>query len=105
MVNISPKTTKSLAISSKLRSNPDEDFLNKYTVNLNSILDYVSKLQAVNTQNHSGTEIIEKIYIKDLREDIPHSDQIKYQKIRSAIIQNFPLKQGDFLEIPGRIVQ
>ena len=101
---ITTQTTKKMASLSRIRSNPSDDFLEINTQNLNGILDYIKEIQSVDTGNISPTDIIQTITIDKLREDVPETDQTKYQAKRQRIIANFPKKQGTLLIIPNRII-
>lgn len=102
---INHKITKTIADLSRLQSNPDTDFLDKYTEELNNVLDYVTQIQAQDTGNILPTDIMQTIKVDKLREDEPAKDQEKYAKTRANIIAGFPNKKGNLLVLPVRIIE
>jgi aspartyl-tRNA(Asn)/glutamyl-tRNA(Gln) amidotransferase subunit C len=100
-MSITKDTVAKVAKLAKLSNNPDEEFLNKYTSELSSIIDYINQLQEVDTTGISPTDGIRTINVNQLREDTPPFDTEEYNKIRQNIINNFPTKQGDLLVLPG----
>jgi|GEM_PF-3820897 len=102
---INHQVTATIAGLSKVKSNPGEDFLNKYTGELNGILDYVTQIQTQNTGAILPTDIMQTISISQLREDEPPKDAQKYNRTRSNILAGFPARKGDLLELPIRIIE
>ncbi|MGL4758629.1 MAG: Asp-tRNA(Asn)/Glu-tRNA(Gln) amidotransferase subunit GatC [Patescibacteria group bacterium] len=98
---IDKSTVAKVAKLARINNNPDEEFLEKYSKELSSILDYINQLQEVDTSGISPVDGIRTIKINQLREDTPDIDQTKYSRIRRNIINNFPNKQGDLLLLPG----
>jgi aspartyl-tRNA(Asn)/glutamyl-tRNA(Gln) amidotransferase subunit C len=69
-----------------------EDEIEKLSQDLTKILAYVEKINELNLENIEPlTNILEKL---DLREDEPES------KDNSAIINNFPEKEDNYLKVP-----
>jgi aspartyl-tRNA(Asn)/glutamyl-tRNA(Gln) amidotransferase subunit C len=100
-MSITKDTVAKVAKLARLSSNPDDAFLEKYTGELSSILDYINQLQEVDTDGISPTDGIRTINVNELREDTPPIHQEDYDRIRKNIINNFPNKQGDLLMLPG----
>ncbi len=94
-------TVRKIAHLARLSQNPSDEFLEKYSTELGAILEYVDKLQEVDTTGIKPTDGIRTIQVNQLREDTPPSDQEEYNRIRENIIANFPTKQGVLLELPG----
>ncbi len=105
MSSITPQIVKKIASLSRLSSDPDQEFLNKYSDQLSNVLDYLETLQEVDVTGISATQVIAKITLDQLQEDEIDQDQARYQKTRANIIANFPAKQGDLLVIPVRIIE
>lgn len=94
-------SVKKIAKLARISSNPSEEFLEKYSKELNSIVEYVGKLKELDTTGISATDGIRTITVSQLREDNPPQDIKEYMRIRQNIINNFPAKQGDLLIVPG----
>lgn len=102
---ITTSTTVKIASLSRLQSNPDQEFLDKYTTELNNVLDYVTQIQSQNTDGITATDIMQTITIDKLREDEVETDLEKQAKTRKNIIANFPNKKGNLLVLPVRIIE
>ena len=63
---------------------------------LPSIVAYIDRLQSVDTSHVDAKEYIFDMDAR-LREDIPRDD---LNEERKAVIDNFPKKMGDALEVP-----
>jgi aspartyl-tRNA(Asn)/glutamyl-tRNA(Gln) amidotransferase subunit C len=100
-MSITKDTVAKVAKLARLSNNPDEEFLNKYTGELSSIIEYINQLQEVDTTGISPTDGIRTINVSQLREDTPPINMDEYNTIRQNIINNFPNKQGDLLVLPG----
>ncbi len=78
----------------RLKLTPEEK--EKFSKQLPAILDYVARLQEVDTSN-----IDPKAYLTDatnvFRPDLPSTEQ----DVRDAAVAAFPKKTGDALEVPG----
>lgn len=78
----------------KIRLTPEEHTM--LSAQLPSILDYVAKLQEVNTEGVSPAA-----YISDLvnvwRDDAPQEDE----QVRNAALALFPQKKGGALQVPS----
>lgn len=102
---INHQVTTTIASLSRVKSSPDEEFLDKYTGELNSVLDYVTQIQSQDTGDILPTDIMQTISINQLREDEPPKDAQKYARTRSNIIAGMPKRKGDLLELPIRIIE
>jgi aspartyl-tRNA(Asn)/glutamyl-tRNA(Gln) amidotransferase subunit C len=94
-------SVRKIARLARISANPSDDFLEKYGKELNSIVEYVGKLKELDTTGISATDGIRTITLSQLREDNPPQDIEEYRRIRQNIINNFPVKQGDLLIVPG----
>jgi aspartyl-tRNA(Asn)/glutamyl-tRNA(Gln) amidotransferase subunit C len=94
-------SVKKIAGLARISADPSEEFLEKYSKELNSIVEYVGKLKELDTTGISATDGIRTITVNRLREDNPPQDAEQYRRIRQNIINNFPAKQGDLLIVPG----
>ena len=92
---------RKIAQLARLESNPSDEFLDKFTKDLGSILEYIDVLQSVDTDGISPLDGVRTITIEELREDKVDPDQEGYLRTRNNIIRNFPTKQGDLLILPG----
>lgn len=83
-----------LAKLAKLRLTPEES--EKMSTQLQSILEYVGKLQEVDTSN-----VDPKAYLTDatnvFRADEPRTNEAEHE----AVVNAFPKRAGDMLEVPA----
>ena len=100
-VILDSSTITKIAKLSKISSNPNQEFLDTYTPELESILEYAEQLKLVDTTGVNFLDGARTISVSQLSEDIPNSDELSYQKVRTNIINNFPSKQGDLLVVSG----
>lgn len=98
---ISNQTVAKVADLARITKNPSQEFLDKYTKELSSIIEYINQLQVVDTKNITPNDGVRTITIKDLREDQITTDPATYLRIRNNIINNFPSRQGDLLVLPS----
>lgn len=92
---------KKSAILAHISKDPDIDFLQKYEFEIAKVLEYMEELNEVDTSDIRPLDGLRTNVINDLREDVAYYDKEKYTRVRSLIIDGFPNKQGDLLEIPG----
>ena len=71
-----------------------EDTIATYTGQLERILDYVDQLQAVDTEGVSATTRAVEV-VNVTREDI-----VKPTEVREALLDQAPLREGDFFRVP-----
>ena len=71
-----------------------EDTIATYTGQLERILDYVDQLQAVDTEGvPATTRAVEVVNVT--REDI-----VQPTEVREALLDQAPLREGDFFRVP-----
>ena len=71
------------------------EMIEKYRVQMDSVLDYVQKLNEINTDNIAELQHTQDV-INVFREDVPVDCDSKTKK---AIIENFSHRKGDLLEV------
>lgn len=102
MPAITSATIQKVAYLSRLSNNDlGQSELDKYTIQIESILEYVRSIQSVDTTGLTATDGWRAITIPELRADVPDLDETTYQQIRSNIINNFPVSKNNLLVIPG----
>ena len=85
----------------RISANPSDEFVAKFGQELGAILEYVEKLQEVDTDGLKPTDGIRTITYEELRADEPARDQEEYGRVRQNIIEQFPHKNGVLLELRG----
>ncbi len=103
--NITKASVKKVGLLGRLFTQIDDETLELYQSQLSAILGYADKLSQVNTDNFSPHQAICTIGVNDLRDDESNDDPESYERIRQNIMQNFPVRQGDFLQLPIRIIE
>jgi aspartyl/glutamyl-tRNA(Asn/Gln) amidotransferase C subunit len=103
--SITLQDVKKVANLSRLSTDLSDEISTKFQKNLNNILGYANKLSNVDTTGYSPHSTIATVGINDLRDDSTDHDTPDYQRIRQNILNNFPVRQGDFLQLPVRIVE
>ena len=98
---LNAEVVRKVALLARLSKDPSPEFLEKYGNELGAILEYVDKLQEVDTTGISPTDGIATITLDQLRRDTPPVDEEEYARIRQNIIDNFPQSQGVLLQLPG----
>ena len=99
---LDPQTVRKVATKlAKISADPSDEFVEKFGRELGAILEYVEKLQEVDTTGLKPTDGIRTITYKELRVDEPARDQEEYRRVRENIIAQFPHKNGVLLELPG----
>jgi aspartyl-tRNA(Asn)/glutamyl-tRNA(Gln) amidotransferase subunit C len=101
---ITNQVVKKIGYLARLSNDPDEQILNKYTEELDKILNYVEELNEVDVSGVDPLEGVRTIKLNELREDEPVADSEEYAKVRANIIRNFPQSQGNLLIVPGVLV-
>ena len=92
MSNISADDVRKVAHLARL--DLPEDTIATYTGQLERILDYVDQLQAVDTEGvPATTRAVEVVNVT--REDI-----VKPTEVREALLDQAPLREGDFFRVP-----
>ena len=103
--NITKDSVKKVGLLGRLFTQVDDAQLGLYQSQLSSILGYADKLSSIDTADFSPHQAISTITISDLREDQNDSDKETYERVRQNIMRNFPARQGDFLQLPIRIIE
>ncbi len=98
---LDPEIVKKVAHLARLDNDPSDEFLEKYGRELGGILEYIDELSEVDTTGISPLDGIRTNTVDELREDKPGEDFETYERIRQNIIQEFPMKKGNLLELPG----
>ncbi|NJK70704.1 MAG: hypothetical protein HC932_00320 [Thermales bacterium] len=65
------------------------------------MIDYIDELNEVNTTGISPLDGVRTNTIQELREDETTENETNYQRIRLNIIEQFPNRKGNLLELPG----
>jgi aspartyl/glutamyl-tRNA(Asn/Gln) amidotransferase C subunit len=86
------------------KTSTDEDNLAPQK-DLNAILEMVQKLSKLDLSKFSPHAAFKVISISELREDEPNNSTEEYQRVRQNILNNFPTRQGDLLQLPIRIIE
>jgi aspartyl/glutamyl-tRNA(Asn/Gln) amidotransferase C subunit len=87
------------------RLSQDPEQLTKALKDLQSTLKMVEQISNIDTTGISPHTAFGVINLDSLRSDIPPVDNTSYQRIRSNIINGFPNRQGDLLQLSTRIVE
>lgn len=103
--NITKESVKKVGLLGRLFTQIDVAKLGLYQSQLSAVLSYANKLSKIDTGNFSPHQAIGIISVEDLRDDVENDDAESYQRIRQNIIRNFPARQGDFLQLPIRIIE
>ena len=72
---------------------------------LNSILEMVQKLSQLDLSKYSPHAAFKVINLHELRTDEPNNNTEEYARVRLNILNNFPARQGDLLQLPIRIIE
>jgi aspartyl/glutamyl-tRNA(Asn/Gln) amidotransferase C subunit len=102
---ITPQDVKKVASLSRLFHDADSKIIDGYQYNMDAVLRYADQLSNIDVTGFSPHQSIATIGINDLRDDENDQDTVTYQRVRSNILNNFPARQGDLLELPVRIVE
>lgn len=104
MSQITSSTVKKVAYLSRLYKDLPDQLVEKFQSELESVISYINELKEVDTSQVSPTAIIARTNLASLRPDVPPKNPTEYDRIRTNIINNFPVKQGNLLVISTRIV-
>lgn len=88
-----------VALLAYLLHERDDEFIGRFQSDIESILDHVSSFQSENTNGVDYLDGLRFNGIEDLRDDVPAKDHETYERVRRAIIDAFPEKQGDLLVV------
>ena len=71
-----------------------EETIATYTVQLERILDYVDQLQAVDTEGVPATTRAVEVV------NVTREDTVEATEVREALLNQAPLREGDFFRVP-----
>ena len=71
-----------------------EETIATYTGQLERILDYVDQLQAVNTEGVPATTRAVEVV------NVTREDTVEATEVREALLDQAPLREGDFFRVP-----
>jgi Asp-tRNA(Asn)/Glu-tRNA(Gln) amidotransferase C subunit len=103
--NISKESVKKVGMLGRLFTQIAEDKLELYQSQLSAVLGYANELSKIDTGDFSPHQAIGTIGISDLRDDQDNDNPVDYERVRQNILRNFPSRQGDFLQLPIRIIE
>ncbi len=97
-------TTPSISVEkiaklARLHQSVTPEYTAKYHTELSTILEYVDQLSSASFVDSIVTE--RTTTISELRNDTPVIDQARSERIRTAIIKNFPHSSNSLLILPG----
>lgn len=97
-------TTPSISVEkiaklARLHQSVTPEYVAKYHTELSTILEYVDQLSSAVFKNTIVNE--RTTTIGALRSDTPAVDQARTERIRTAIIKNFPHSSNSLLILPG----
>jgi aspartyl-tRNA(Asn)/glutamyl-tRNA(Gln) amidotransferase subunit C len=95
-MTIDLKTIKHISKLSRIST--DDEKAKKLAVDLNTIFDFIEKLNELNTDNVEPLTSVAEITLK-LR-----NDEVKSENIRDQILKNSPDENEDFFVVP-RVVE
>ncbi|MCK4462935.1 MAG: Asp-tRNA(Asn)/Glu-tRNA(Gln) amidotransferase subunit GatC [Candidatus Omnitrophica bacterium] len=90
---IDEKTVKHVARLSRL-SLPEEDS-KKFSEQLSAVLDYINKLNEIDTSNVSATS-----HTLSGIKNVFREDRVKESLDKEEVLKNAPKKSGDFFAVP-----
>lgn len=90
------------ALLAKLSNNQLTDLeIEKFISELGSIIEHVEDMNNVDISGLQPTDGWRTNKIEDLRNDESEANHSSYSRIRLNIINNFPMKKGDLLQLKG----
>ena len=103
--DITIEDVQKVANLSRLSDHLSEEEQSKYHQNLGAILGFADELLAIDASDYSPHSAIASVSVGELRTDEPNNDNPEYSRVRDNILSNFPVRKGDLLELPIRIVE
>ncbi len=103
--NITTQAVSKVGNLARLFTTAPTQTIAKYQSQLGSVLNYADDLCKLDVSGFSPHGAIATIGINGLREDTPTTDPDSYARVRQNILNNFPVRQGDLLQLPIRIVE
>ena len=104
-INLTDQDIKKVGWLSKLFVVESDENIAAHKSSLQNILNYVQDLSAIDASEFSPHSAFKQVEINDLRDDTEPNDPRTYARVRQNIINNFPARQGDFLQLPVRIIE
>ena len=103
--NITTQAVSKVGNLARLFTSAPANIIAKYQSQLGAVLNYADDLSKLDVSGFSPHGAIASIGIDDLRIDVPTSQVDDYARVRQNILNNFPVRQGDLLQLPIRIVE
>jgi aspartyl/glutamyl-tRNA(Asn/Gln) amidotransferase C subunit len=100
MATLNSQSVRKISILGRIHQDPSDDFVEKYSLEVSSILEYVSELEKISVENVDVFAGSRTLTVNELRKDVPNISG-NYQQTRQNIINNFPKRQGNLLVIPN----
>ena len=104
-INLTDQDIKKVGWLSKLFVVESDENIAAHKSSLQNILNYVQDLSAIDASEFSPHSAFKQVEINDLRDDTEPNDPETYARVRQNIINNFPARQGDFLQLPVRVIE
>lgn len=104
MAQINSAITKKVYQLARISKAPTDDIVDTKTQELSSILEYADQISEVDTTGFDSLQGSRIITVNELREDVPYNSEAQkaqYQKVRQAIIANFPNSKSNLLVVDG----
>ena len=95
-MGVSIKDVKKIAKLAKLEFKDEE--LEKFTLQMNEILDYMEQLSEINTDN------VEPLYHVIEVGNVLRNDEVKPSYLREEMLNNAPVKSDEFILVP-RVIE
>ena len=105
IINLTEQDIKKVGWLSRLFVVESDQNIAAHKSSLQNILNYVQDLSAIDASQFSPHSAFKQTTINELRDDSQPSDPETYVRVRQNIINNFPARQGDFLQIPIRVIE
>ena len=103
--SITDTDVQKVANLSRLSTSLPLEPTSRFQKNLSDVLEYADLLSAIDTTGYSPHTTISIVGISDLRADETDYGTEEYMRVRTNILNNFPVRQGDLLQLPIRIVE
>jgi Asp-tRNA(Asn)/Glu-tRNA(Gln) amidotransferase C subunit len=104
-INITKESVKKVGLLGRLFTQIDDAKLGLYQLQLSAVLGYANELSKIDTGSFSPHQAIGIVGINDLRDDQSNDEPEDYERVRQNIMRNFPARQGNFLQLPVRIIE
>jgi aspartyl/glutamyl-tRNA(Asn/Gln) amidotransferase C subunit len=104
-VLVNAEDIKKVANLGRIYKTASDDQNHKLQTDLHSVLSMIQKLSSLELSKYSPQAAFKVIRIDELRLDEPNNESEEYKRVRQNIINNFPSRQGDLLQLPIRIIE